>query len=134
MFFNKEQNVQTDQGKKLKGFLQGHRPPTPPASPTLETRLFATINRTPQEQGFWPQPSWPWLTAGLVTIAVVVGAGIQGQQLQTAQEPDLEVLEAFLQETWVGTVEADYVPTDLTMQDSLSSPGQEWWLLTDRQP
>lgn len=124
----------TNQTDKLKQFLQANQPLVPPPSPQLETRLLARINISFQGGGLWFQPTWPWLTGGLVAIAVVVGGGIHWRQTQMAQTPDMEVLEAFLQETWTGTMEDGYSWTDATMPEDASTPTQEWWLLTDPPP
>jgi hypothetical protein len=123
----------TNQDEKLKQFLQNHRPSVPPPSPQLEARLLAQINRIdgfPQETSFFGRLSWPWLTGGLLAIAVLLGGGLHWRQTQMAREPDMEVLEAFLQETWVGTMEEGYSWSDTTMPDASSSPSQEWWSLT----
>ena len=121
----------TDQTNKLKQFIRTNQPPVPPPPPHLETRLLAQINLSSQGRGIWFQPTWPWLTGSLVAIAVVVGGGIHWRQTQMAQTPDIEVLEAFLQETWAGTMEEGYSWTDATMPENAPTPTQEWWLLTD---
>ncbi|WLT37096.1 hypothetical protein NON20_13825 [Synechocystis sp. B12] len=52
-----------------------------------------------------------------------MGAGLFGWRspMQTAEEPNMAELEAFLQETWSGSI----------YPDSVNGANQDWWLLSD---
>jgi hypothetical protein len=121
----------TDHTEKLKQFLQANQPMVPPPSPALERQLLQRIHELPPPRVALPRFSWPWLTGGLLLLGLLVGGGINSwRQTQIAQEPNMEELEAFLQETWSEEIYPENTDwQNATVQES--SPTQEWWLLTD---
>ncbi|AGF51480.1 sll0857 [Synechocystis sp. PCC 6803] len=111
----------TDQETKLKHFLQAHRPGVPAPSPALEEQILQRIKQCPR-RSLTPSLSWQWLGGGVLLFGLV-GAGLFGWRspMQTAEEPNMAELEAFLQETWSGSI----------YPDSVNGANQDWWLLSD---
>ncbi|MBD2652168.1 hypothetical protein H6G45_01410 [Synechocystis sp. FACHB-383] len=124
MSFN---SFNADQEGKLKHFLQAHRPGIPAPSLELENQILQRIKQCPR-RSFVPGFSWQWLGGGVLLVGLV-GAGLFGWRspMQTAREPDMAELEAFLQESWSGAI----YPDSVNGLGAMDNPNQEWWLLTD---
>lgn len=123
----------TDQTDKLKQFLRTNKPVVPSPCPELETALLQRIRELPPPRGYRPRFSWPWLTGIVVLLGLLTGGGINSwRQTQMAQEPNMEELEAFLQETWSGAIYPENTDwQNANLLESPPTPTQEWWLLTD---
>ncbi len=124
MSFN---SFNVDQEEKLKHFLQTHRPGVPTPPPELENQILQRIQQCPR-RSLAPGLSWPWLGGGVLLVGLV-GAGLFGWRspMQTAREPNMAELEAFLQESWSGAL---YLDSGNGL-GPMDNPNQEWWLLTD---
>lgn len=124
MSFN---SFNTDQGAKLKHFLQAHSPEVPPASPALEEQILQRIKQCPR-RSLTPNLSWQWLGGGVLLVGLL-GVGIFGWRspMQRAEEPNMAELEAFLQETWSGSI----YPDSVNGVESADGTNQDWWLLSD---
>jgi hypothetical protein len=119
-----------DQDEKLKHFLQVHRPLAPPAMPQLENELLRRIRQS-SPRNLATTLTWPWITGGVLLLTLVTGGFYFWRSpTQTAQEPNIEELEAFLQETWSGAIYLDGTDwQDPLALDSFDTYPQDWWLL-----
>ena len=124
MSFN---SFNTDQEAKLKHFLQAHRPEVPAASPALEEHILQRIKQCPR-RSLGPSLSWQWLGGGVLLVGFL-GVGIFGWRspMQRAEEPNMAELEAFLQETWSGSI----YPDSINGVGSADGANQDWWLQSD---
>lgn len=121
-----------DPDHQLSQFLRDYCPSAPPPSLDLEAQILQRI--TDESPHARPQhPPRRWLSAALVLGGVLLGGGMTWRwQSQTALiAPTAGVLEAFLEDSWSGSVGAteEIMGTETPLPGR--SPTQEWWPLTE---
>lgn len=104
---------------QFKEFLQEYRPELPPALPNQEQLLMAKIELTPQSQG--PGSiNIIAIAAAIAGMGLALGWWLNPPRRFASQAIDAVTLEAFLMDTWSGSVQRETLTNE--------QPVNEQWL------